>query len=449
MQHKRTLDAQESKFDSAIETHERRFKEQREHFTQVATATAALVTDTCKGTERTLSENLAGARAELCEKIEAVRQQVDNNNFELVEMHNDLKTSTTAQGQQWKEHALELQAKMDAQQNQFSRTTDEILAEATERDSREALRHETLSGMLEMEIKRVATAQEEQEIRFTSQLAEIRSSTNKIDHKVSTELSVISKDLLTRSMTLQEDSTKQAHRLSDLEGKNRLEIARIEKTMNSLHRTSGQALDSLSKSASFERVQLERELKELVGELSRSTEADKQSLTESLGSLSASLGASELKWASELERVGKELTERHEGRTTSVEETMAAFGSRLDIIDEKDRTVIKVLETLRADFDAQQKASARATETLKLSIDEKIDDQADQHAIACAKLDDFIQSVAANLQAEVGRAQDEEKRQAAYVADVVSDLEMLCKEQASAGTRYCDRHVAFVLLACI
>ena len=56
-------------------------------------------------------------------------------------------------------------------------TTNEIKAEAAERDSREALRHETLSGMLEMEVKRVATAQEEQEIRFTTQLAEIRSST--------------------------------------------------------------------------------------------------------------------------------------------------------------------------------------------------------------------------------------------------------------------------------
>eukprot|EP01043_Picozoa_sp_COSAG02_P023870 COSAG02_NODE_1287_length_13452_cov_16.608403_2_plen_2280_part_00 len=441
MQLKRSLDAQESRFDTAIERHDRQLKEQREHFTQVATATAVLVTDTCKGLETMLSETLTGTRAELFEKIEAMGQQVDKNKFELVAMHNELKASIKAQGQQWKEHALELQAKIDVQHNQFSSTTNEIKAEATERDSREALRHETLSGMLEMEVKRVATAQEEQEIRFTSQLAEIRSSTDKIDHKVSTELNVISKDLLARSMSLQEDSTKQAHKLADLEGKNRLEIARIEKTMNSLHRTSGQALDSLSKTASSERVQLERALKEMVGELSRTTQADKQALAESLGSLSASLTASELKLATELEGLGRTLIAGHEGRTARVEEKMTALGNRLDIIDEKDRTVIKVIEALRADFGAGQKASALATETLRLSIDDRINEQGDKHATTCAQLDDFIKSIAANLQAEVGRAQDEEKRQAARAAELMSDLEMLCKEQASAGMACYARHV--------
>lgn len=447
MQFQRSLAAQESKFDTAIEAHDVQFKSQREHFTKVATATATLVADAHKGMETTLSDNLTETRAELLDKIEEMGQQVDKNKVEAVDMHNDLKLSTRAEAQQWKENALELQTKMDIQQTQFISTTNDIQAEATQRDSREALRFETLSGMLEMEVKRVATAQEEQEIRFTSQLAEIRSSTDSIDHKVSTELNVVARDLHARSMSLQEDSTKQAHKLADLEGKTRVEVARIEKTMNSLHRTAGQALEGVSKTASTERVRLERELKELVGEHSRNAQADQQALAKSLDALTASLAASELKWAKQLEGFGKELTEQHAGRTASVEEKMHVLGNRLDTHDQKDRAVTKVVEALRADFDAVQKGSLHAAEALKVSTEERISEQADQQAIACTQLEDFIKAVAANLQAEVTRAQEEEKCQVARAAEVVADLEMLCKEQASAGTACCARACCFPLLA--
>jgi hypothetical protein len=157
MQFQRSLAAQESKFDTAIEAHDVQFKSQREHFTKVATATATLVADARKGMETTLSDNLTETRAELLDKIEEMGQQVDKNKVEAVDMHNDLKLSTRAEAQQWKENALELQTKMDIQQTQFISTTNDIQAEATQRDSREALRFETLSGMLEMEVKRVAT----------------------------------------------------------------------------------------------------------------------------------------------------------------------------------------------------------------------------------------------------------------------------------------------------
>jgi hypothetical protein len=264
---------------------------------------------------------------------------------------------------------------------------------------------------------------------------------------VSTELNVVARDLHARSMSLQEDSTKQAHKLADLEGKTRVEVARIEKTMNSLHRTAGQALEGVSKTASTERVRLERELKELVGEHSRNAQADQQALAKSLDALTASLAASELKWAKQLEGFGKELTEQHAGRTASVEEKMHVLGNRLDTHDQKDRAVTKVVEALRADFDAVQKGSLHAAEALKVSTEERISEQADQQAIACTQLEDFIKAVAANLQAEVTRAQEEEKCQVARAAEVVADLEMLCKEQASAGTACCARACCFPLLA--
>jgi hypothetical protein len=433
LQFNRSLEAQESKFDAAIGTHDSRIKDQHEHFTKIATATATVLNDTCKALESSMTERLKEVQLELLDKIKATDQQAEKNKFEVFEMHRELKASTHEQARLMVEQSLEQQAKLDSQQSHFTSVTNEIKADASERDNREALRHETLSGMLEVEVKRVATAQAEQEIRFTSQLADVRSSTDKLERKVSTELAVIAKDSLASAMSLQEETARQSHRLADLEGKSRLETDRLDKTMHSLHRTTGQALESSSKAARTERSRLERELKDLVGEHSRTAQAERQVLTESLQSLSAAATASELKSSGRVDSLGKELADAQSSASAMFEQKLFALTTRLDTNDKKDLIVTKVIAALRADLETEQKTAASATHTLQLATEAKMDEQADQQKTACAKLDDAMQAIAANLQVEVGRAQDEEKRQAARIAEVQTDLETLCKEEASTG----------------
>ena len=127
-------------------------------------------------------------------------------------MHTELKTATHDQERRLVEQALEQQARTDGLSNHFAGLTNRMQAEGSERESREGLRYESLSGQMEVEVKRVATAQSEQEVRFTSQLGELRQSIGTATSKLSKDCDLLRQEASMSSMNLQEESSRQQHR---------------------------------------------------------------------------------------------------------------------------------------------------------------------------------------------------------------------------------------------